>query len=230
MQLICEAIPAFSDNYFWLLHNQQQAVVVDPGAAAPVINKLQQHNLQLCAILITHHHADHTGGLSKLLQNAAVPVYGPANKSITNITHSLHQGDTVHISELDADFEILEIPGHTADHIAYYGDRRLFCGDTLFCGGCGRLFEGTPEQMYHSLQKLAALPSDTHVYCAHEYTLANLNFALSVDNENLQLQQRLRQTEQLRQSGLITVPSTLADEIATNPFLRCHTPALKQAG
>ena len=169
-------IPAFADNYLWLIHDQHNAVVVDPGDAAPVLATLASHKLKLVAILLTHHHADHAGGVPALLKAFSVPVYGPAGEKIAGVTHPLRETDTVTVPELGLHLSVIDVPGHTAGHIAYYAaqEQWLFCGDTLFAGGCGRLFEGTPAQMTVSLDKLAALPDATRVYCAHEYTVSNL--------------------------------------------------------
>lgn len=216
------AIPAFNDNYIWLLHDadRRRAVAVDPGTAAPVKEQLAALGMELTAILITHHHGDHVGGVKDLLELADVPVYGPAHESIPGLTHPLREGDSVTLESIGRSFQVLDIPGHTAGHIGYHADDMLFCGDTLFAGGCGRLFEGTPEQMLRSLTKLAALPEATRVYCAHEYTEANLRFAVKVEPENVQLRERLRTVEALRSQGRITVPSTIGEELSTNPFLR----------
>jgi len=221
-----QPIPAFDDNYLWLIHNSQNAIIVDPGAAAPVQAYLNQHNLTLCAVLITHHHADHIGGVAELLENArhAIPVYGPeADRArIPTITRGCIDNATVIIPELDLQFQVMTVPGHTSGHIAYYcaALSSLFCGDTLFAGGCGRLFEGTPTQMLTSLNKIAALPTDTRIYCAHEYTLSNLRFAVAVEPHNTALQDRFQQVSAARAKGVATVPSVLATELATNPFLR----------
>ena len=224
-------IPAFHDNYLWLFHRQddRRAFVVDPGDAAPVLEALAARDLSLAGILITHHHPDHTGGIEALLAQAAVPVYGPHSPAIAGISHPLRQGEQVTLPG-QISFQVLEVPGHTLDHIAYFGgDQRppvLFSGDTLFAGGCGRLFEGSATQMTTSLDKLAALPGDTRVYCAHEYTLANLQFALAVEPDNPALQQRLQAEQDKRRQQRPTVPSTVALELATNPFLRSREPAV----
>lgn len=220
-------IPAFKDNYIWLLHKGDEAVVVDPGDAAPVKARLAALGVRLSAILITHHHADHQGGVSELLAAGAVPVYGPANESITGCTVPLAEGDRV--SVLGETLEVIDLPGHTAGHIAYAKPGVLFCGDTLFAGGCGRIFEGTPAQMFASLSKLAALPGDTRVYCAHEYTEANLRFAAAVEPDNPAVQARIAEVAALRARGEATVPSRLRDELETNPFLRSHVPAVAAA-
>lgn len=216
------AIPAFTDNYLWLIHDDQHAAVVDPGDAAPVLAALKANNLKLDAILLTHHHADHVGGVQDLLQKFDVPVYGPANEKIAGITTKLRQADEVELTAPLIKFSVIDVPGHTAGHIAYYAAEHdwLFCGDTLFAGGCGRLFEGTAAQMTQSLAKLSALPDRTLVYCAHEYTLSNLRFALAAEPDNSALQQRFILEEQRRKLGESTVPSLLGLEKSTNPFLR----------
>jgi hydroxyacylglutathione hydrolase len=229
-------IPAFDDNYLWLIHDGVHAAVVDPGDARPILAALALHHLSLCAILLTHHHADHIGGVPELLKHVSVPVYGPRHESIPTVTHPLDQSDTVVIPELQWHLGVLDVPGHTSGHIAYYAavEEWLFCGDTLFAGGCGRLFEGTPEQMDASLQKLAALPGQTSVFCAHEYTMANLRFAQAVEPGNLALQQRIAREQGKRDRHVPTVPSTIALESETNPFLRWRTAeirhSLQQAG
>jgi hydroxyacylglutathione hydrolase len=220
-------IPAFKDNYIWIIHNNQYAVVVDPGDADVVLQYLASHQLKLVAILITHHHHDHIGGIAELVKNNKTPVYGPVLEQIPHLTHAVQEGDLVHIHTFNIDFKILDIPGHTSGHIAYYGLNSVFCGDTLFGCGCGRLFEGTPAQMYASLSKLAQLPADTAVYCAHEYTLSGIHFALTLEPDNTALQQRLLHDQALRLQNLPTLPSTIAVENATNPFLRCHLPSLQ---
>ena len=214
-------IPAFQDNYIWTLHDGQHAVVVDPGDAAPVRAYLDTHKLKLAAILCTHHHGDHVGGVCKLAQVYNVPVYGPQHENIPCISHAAGEGDAAAIAELGIMLEVLDIPGHTRGHIAYLGMGAVFCGDTLFGCGCGRLFEGTAAQMHHSLQRLAHLPDDTRVYCAHEYTEANIRFALACEPGNALLKQRQADARALRAAGQPTLPSTIALEKATNPFLRC---------
>ena len=216
------AIAAFADNYLWLIHDQRHAVVVDPGDAAPVLAMLASKQLELVAILLTHHHADHAGGVPALLNHAKVPVYGPAGEKIPGITHPLAENDVVSLPLLDLTMSVIDVPGHTAGHIAYVDPQRhnLFCGDTLFAGGCGRLFEGTPAQMTVSLAKLAALPDDTKVYCAHEYTVSNLLFAVAAEPDNVTLAKRLKHEQARRAVGEATVPSTIGIEKATNPFLR----------
>jgi hydroxyacylglutathione hydrolase len=223
-----EVIPvkAFKDNYVWTLRNATHAAVVDPGEAAPVLDYLAREKLALAAILATHHHADHVGGIAELLRAFRVPVYGPRHEPIATLTQAVSEGDEVSIPELGATFSVLDIPGHTRAHIAYYGAGALFCGDTLFACGCGRLFEGTAEQMFASLQKLRALPDDTKVYCGHEYTLANIGFAKAVEPGNAALDAREARDGRLRAAGKPTLPSTLGEEKATNPFLRCAEPAV----
>ena len=219
-------IPAFKDNYIWLLRKGASAVVVDPGDASPVLEVLEGEGLTLSAILITHHHADHQGGVAGLLAHFPAEVFGPAAESITALAWPLRGGETIGLPALGVQFEVIAVPGHTRGHLAYYGAGCLFCGDTLFGAGCGRLFEGTPAQMFDSLTRLAALPEQTAVYCAHEYTQANLRFALAADPGNRLLQQRADDVALARAKGWATVPSTLALEAATNPFLRCSEPAL----
>lgn len=227
MSLTVTPVPAFSDNYLWLLHNDRSAVVVDPGDAAPVEAALARLGLALVGILVTHHHGDHIGGLQALLKRHGVPVHGPAGESIAGVSAMHREGDEVLIPGLDACFHVLDVPGHTRGHIAYVGHGLLFCGDTLFACGCGRLFEGTPQQMTASLAKLAALPGDTKVYCAHEYTLANIRFAEAVEPDNAALIARKAIEQAKRNRNEPTVPSTIASEIATNPFLRWDSPAVK---
>lgn len=222
-------IPAFDDNYIWLIGSDGSLNVaaVDPGDAEPVLTYLQQHNLTLDTILLTHHHYDHTGGVEELAARFPVTVYGPANERIPAITITVKEGDSININGLS--LQVLDTPGHTRGHVCYVGHGALFCGDTLFGAGCGRLFEGTPEQMYNSLQKISALPDETLVYCAHEYTLDDLKFALVAEPNNPDITQRETEAKRLRQQGLPTVPSTLALEKRTNPFLRSHVPALVSA-
>lgn len=222
-------VPAFKDNYIWVIHTHDAAIVVDPGAASPVIEYLQLEELQLSAILITHHHHDHTGGIIELLQYSNAPVYGPHSESIANITRPLLENDKIRIPEIPLELSVLEIPGHTLDHIAYYGSEpfnMLFCGDTLFACGCGRVFEGTMQQMYQSLQKLSQLPDDTLVYCTHEYTLSNIQFAQTVDTNNAELLEFLTIAQALRKQNKPTLPTTIGSEKMINPFLRCTQPAI----
>ncbi|MAT51255.1 MAG: hydroxyacylglutathione hydrolase [Porticoccaceae bacterium] len=226
-------IPAFSDNYFWLAvdHETRAGFIVDPGDANPVIETLAKSGVRLTAIVITHHHPDHIGGVRGLLERFPVPVYGPASKHIPQVTHPVGERDCINL--LEHRFQVLAVPGHTLDHIAYFSDETspptLFSGDTLFAGGCGRMFEGTAAQMVSSLDKLAALPDDTLVYCAHEYTAANLRFAQAVEPDNEALKTRIDHVSSLRQAKRPTVPSRLKEELNTNPFLRCRTPTVRIA-
>jgi hydroxyacylglutathione hydrolase len=222
-------IPAFKDNYIWLLRKGAAATVVDPGDASPVLEVLEREGLSLSAILITHHHADHQGGVASLLARHPAEVFGPASESITSISQPLRAGATVRIASCDIEFQVIEVPGHTRGHIAYYGSGCLFCGDTLFSGGCGRLFEGTAAQMAASLARLSDLPDETAVYCAHEYTAANLRFALAVEPGNRRLQDRVHAVAAARAKGWATVPSTIEIEKASNPFLRCDQPEVVAA-
>ncbi|OHX15020.1 hydroxyacylglutathione hydrolase [Chromobacterium sphagni] len=219
-------IGAFSDNYIWVLQQDGRAVAVDPGEAAPLLRFLQREKLRLDAILVTHHHADHCGGLAELAR--AWPdavVYGPPG--IAGVTKEVKAGDTVRLPMGDA--TVLAVPGHTLDHLAYRIDDALFCGDTMFAAGCGRVFEGTPAQLLASLKKLAQLPPSTKVYPAHEYTLSNLRFALAADPANPVLAVRQSRDQGLRERGQPTLPSTIALELASNPFLRCAEPAIRQS-
>lgn len=225
-------IPAFADNYLWLLHDGERALVVDPGDAEPVLRALEQHALQLESILVTHHHADHTGGVDVLRQACGAKVYGPATERIPQPFTPLQGGDMAHALALD--FQVLDVPGHTAGHIAYYapninGKPLLFCGDTLFSGGCGRLFEGTPAQMLASLDKLAALPGNTVVCCTHEYTLSNLRFALAVEPGNADLVAYQARCMHLREAGQPTLPSSISRELLINPFLRTRQATIMAA-
>ena len=223
------ALPAFTDNYIWLLqdHSTQRCAVVDPGDAAPVRAWLDAHpGWTLSDILVTHHHHDHVGGVESLKSATNATVYGPASENIP--ARDIALGDNAKITVLGLDFDVHAVPGHTLGHIAYYHRGLLFCGDTLFAAGCGRLFEGTPEQMHHSLSRLAALPEDTLVYCTHEYTLSNLKFAAAVEPANPDVAARLEKVIQQRDQGVITLPSTLALEKLTNPFLRTAETSVKQ--
>jgi hydroxyacylglutathione hydrolase len=227
-------IPALDSNYFWVIRpnpNRPAVYVVDPGDATPVIDYLRSNQLELSAILITHRHRDHTQGIAGLLEYSPVPVYGPDSELIPSITHKLGDGDALTLGGVS--FRIIGVPGHTWEHIAYFcaatntSPPLLFCGDALFAGGCGRRFDGTAEIMWDSLQKLASLPDDTHIYCAHEYTQANLEFALAAEPDNKLLADRFKQVTQLRAQGQITLPSTILQEKRTNPFLRCQQPGIK---
>ncbi|HEY8609292.1 MAG TPA: hydroxyacylglutathione hydrolase [Noviherbaspirillum sp.] len=221
-------VPAFQDNYLWLIHDGTHAAAVDPGDAEPILAALDAHGLSLAAILLTHHHADHVGGVPALLARHSVPVFGPRNDGIDVVSRTLTGGDQVVLDRPALRLEVIDVPGHTRGHIAYHAPEQgwLFCGDTLFAGGCGRLFEGTPEQMAASLMKLAGLPEQTQVFCAHEYTLSNLRFAAAVEPGNEALQERIRAEQAKRDAGQPTVPTTVGLEKATNPFLRYAEPAI----
>ncbi|MBU2711609.1 hydroxyacylglutathione hydrolase [Zooshikella harenae] len=225
-------IPAFNDNYIWLISETKtnKAWVVDPGDAKVVIDTLQEKQLQLEGILITHHHFDHVGGLKALKKLFKPVTYGPKSDAIHDIDVPLSADDTLTV--LEHTFKVIAVPGHTLDHIAYFSESHLnqpvlFCGDTLFAGGCGRLFEGTAQQLYQSLQQLTLLPANTLVYCAHEYTQNNLAFAHAVEPDNTELNKRRQHVAQLRNHHQPTLPSTIADELSTNPFLRCAEPSVK---
>ena len=223
------AVPAFDDNYIWLLtatdggpqHRSNQAtIIVDPGDSEPVIKAIEQKQLQPCAILITHHHYDHVDGIAALCRHYSLPVYGPANSAIPGISHPLHDNDEITLQN-GLSFNVIATPGHTLDHLCYYHPDILFCGDTLFAAGCGRLFEGNAGQMFQSLMRLARLPDATRIFCTHEYTLANLEFAHHVEPQNRHITARLDEVRRQRTANQITLPSTLAEERLSNPFLRC---------
>ncbi len=224
MKLQITPIKALRDNYIWLLHNPENglAVCVDPGDAAPVLTTLAHQQLQLTAILVTHHHWDHIDGINELLSHYPAKVYGSCLETIPHITHTLSEGDDVVIEECNLQLKVLDIPGHTQGHIAYYNEEIVFTGDTLFSSGCGRLFEGTAQQMYDSLTKLSSLDDDVLIYCGHEYTVNNLLFAQCVEPNNPDIKQRLQQAQQLQQDGKATVPNPIGNEKLTNPFLRCQ--------
>jgi hydroxyacylglutathione hydrolase len=219
-------IPALQDNYIWAIHDEQYAVVVDPGDAMPVLDFLSEHHLKLTAILCTHRHNDHIGGIAKLRAEYHVPVYGRSHPNNPHITEDLREGEQITLTEFNLSFDILEIPGHLDDHIAFVNPDMLFCGDVLFGAGCGRNKEGTLAQLHHSLQRLSQLPDNTRVYCTHEYTAANVNFALVCEPNNLALQKRFLATKELRAANLPSLPSTIALEKSTNPFLRCTEPEI----
>ncbi|MGA9856177.1 MAG: hydroxyacylglutathione hydrolase [Gammaproteobacteria bacterium] len=222
-------LPAFRDNYIWLMAGARSAAVVDPGDAGPVRKALEERHLMLAAILITHHHADHMGGAAALALQYGCPVFGPAGESIDAVTEALREGQEADIPGLDIRFKVLDIPGHTAGHIAFYGNNIVFCGDTLFSAGCGRLFEGTAAQMSRSLAKLSALPDSTTICCGHEYTVANLRFARVMEPSNRDIMDYAAKTAELRSRNLPTLPSNLGRERCVNPFLRCDKPAVVTA-
>ena len=223
-------IPAFDDNYIWCIHDGNSALVVDPGDANPVLQYLADSKLYLKGILITHHHADHVGGILKLLEELGkdIPVYGPSGENIPGRTQLVKEGDVLEISAPRISLKALEVPGHTLSHIAYFANMQanvvepmLFCGDTLFASGCGRLFEGTPTQMSQSLDKFKSLPKNTLVYCTHEYTLSNIRFALAVEPNNVNLISWSERAKELRDKNLPTLPTTIGQELQVNPFMRC---------
>jgi len=225
-------VRAFADNYIWLIHAPSRpacVAVVDPGDAAPVIAELKSAGLQLGAILVTHHHPDHIGGVADLLRAAPVPVVGPDDDRIPDRTLTVRDGALAELPELGLAFKTLHIPGHTLSHIAFWGHDSLFCGDTLFSAGCGRTFEGTAQQMNSSLERLRSLPPRTQVFCGHEYTAANLRFALTVEPDNADALAYQQTVAKLRAEDRPTLPSELALEARVNPFLRCDTPAVRRA-
>jgi hydroxyacylglutathione hydrolase len=224
-------IPAFTDNYIWLLESGRSAVVVDPGDAKAVERALQDRGLELRAVLVTHHHMDHIGGLPELHRRFGVPVYGPAAEAdhIPGLTHRLEAGERITPEGLEREFQVIPVPGHTRGHIAFYTSGFVLCGDTLFSAGCGRLFEGTPQQMHASLSKLSALPDDTAVYCTHEYTLANLAFARTIEPGNSDVQAEIVRAREQRRQKRPTLPSSIDREHRINPFLRCHVPEVVEA-
>ncbi|GAA6206507.1 hydroxyacylglutathione hydrolase [Thalassotalea sp. SU-HH00458] len=233
---IISPIKAFKDNYIWTITSKssEHLVLVDPGDAKVCIEYIEKHNKTLTAILITHHHADHIGGIEELhqyCQNKQWPlaIYTPLQENIPFATQKLQQGDTVELPNIDLIFNVIDLPGHTLGHIAYYADDILFCGDTLFSGGCGRIFEGTPQQMHTSLNRLSELPERTRVYCTHEYTLANLTFALTVDPTNIELIHYYNQVKSIRAEDKITLPSSILREKQINPFLRCHDEKIRES-
>jgi len=232
-QLQIIPIPAFADNYIWLIHNGKQALAVDPGDAKPVLELLAKLGLQLECILVTHHHHDHIGGIDALAQAfPGVRIFAPEQENY-GFAHTPAGASTIAVTGWLGDVRVIDVPGHTLGHIAYYiehgSSKWLFCGDTLFGAGCGRLFEGTPAQMLASLQKLASLPGVTQVYCTHEYTLHNISFALTLEPGNSALVQRQKDTATLRACGRPSLPSTIAQELATNPFLRCDSSEIQSS-
>ncbi len=218
-------VPCFDDNYIWVLHKGRDALAVDPGDAAPLLAWLKQKSMNLAGILITHRHADHIGGIPALVTHYQTPVYGPAE--VAGITKPVHAGDTLHL--LDTDIQVLATPGHTHEHLSYVAEDAVFCGDTLFGAGCGRVFDGDMGTMYSSLMQLAALPPETLVYCAHEYTQSNLRFASAVEPNNAAIAARIGDVQAKRACNQSTVPSSIGLELATNPFLRCDQPEVTAA-
>jgi len=225
-------VRAFSDNYIWLMRSSDApgaAVVVDPGDARPVLDALDGLGLELHSVLVTHHHPDHVAGIPSLVDRYEPRVFGPSREQIPGRTDALDDGDTVALDGLGLGFSVMAVPGHTLGHVAYYGHGALFCGDTLFSGGCGRLFEGSAEQMFGSLDRIASLPDSTRVYCAHEYTLANLKFAAVVEPDNESVGAMLEEVTDLRRKDVTTLPSSLGRERKINPFLRCREPSVRAA-
>ena len=229
MSLTIHPIPAFSDNYLWIIHDDEHAVVVDPGDAKPVLNYLQQRGLKLTDVLITHHHYDHIDGVHELINACSCRVYAPKDDRLNFTHHVVKEGDVVHLSSLNLSFEVLETPGHTLTHVCYVDHSRLFCGDTLFSGGCGRMFEGTPEIFVNSLNKIKSLPDEIKVYCTHEYTESNLRFARLADPQNTALANHLKTVKDWRQQGRPSLPTDLSLERQINPFLRTHHPEVQKS-
>ena len=220
---------AFDDNYIWCLRQGRAVAVVDPGDATPVLTHLEDTGGHLAAILVTHHHRDHTGGIGDLCRDREVPVFAPAAEHIAGTTHPLIGGEHIIVPGIDQEFEVIDVAGHTRGHVAYYGRGVLFCGDTLFACGCGRLFEGSPAQMHAALGRIADLPAETALYCAHEYTRSGLRFAATVEPDNPDLPARREKVDRQLAAGQASVPFSLAEELATSPFLRCQVPAVARA-
>ena len=231
MNISLTALPAFSDNYIWLAINMQRstAAIIDPGTADTCIDFLENKQISPVAILITHRHWDHTGGIAELLARYDIPVFGPANEKIQGITDRVTPGDHIKLDKIDTGFDVMDLSGHTSGHVGYLTEGVLFCGDTLFSAGCGRLFDGTAAQLYASLQRISALPGDTKICCAHEYTLDNLSFAATIEPDNSAIQQRIDEVRQLRSRDLPSLPVELREEKRYNPFLRTHLPAIATA-
>ncbi|KAA9133125.1 hydroxyacylglutathione hydrolase [Marinihelvus fidelis] len=228
--LVIEPIPAFNDNYIWLLHRGgDHCVIVDPGDHEPVLDVLAARGLAPDAILLTHHHWDHADGVPGVLEQFDVPVYGPADDRLGDWCTRCHEGDTVSVESLGLSFNVFDVPAHTRSHIAFVGHGAAFTGDTLFSVGCGRLFEGTADDMQRAMDKLATLPGETKIYCGHEYTVANCAFALQVEPDNAALAERAEQASEFRAQGHPTLPSTIKDELRTNPFMRTREPAVVTA-
>ena len=224
-----EPIKAYDDNYIWLISTNEGSIIVDPGESKEIIKGINENKIDLKGILITHHHFDHTNGLQDLLNIDDFDVYGPVN-NIDSINKRVREPDKFSI--IGIDFEVIDLPGHTLDHIGFYsfnnGNPILFCGDTLFAAGCGRVFEGTYEQMFEALKKISKLPMNTKVYCGHEYTLSNIKFALEVDPNNLKIQDEYRHVQELMKSDIPSLPTTIEKELDINPFLRCDNLDIKK--